>query len=330
MNLAIEFTITGYPPESIKTTDKIPDHYRQFVSNFAKPLLVTSPVIDILYHERSVKGCTLCNVIFNVRKTVKLQTRANEPFSAINSMLSGSMETNLKGSVIWLYQGQYSFFQTSMNEQELWIKPGFYEIQYCKYTYTMLNEFTGTSPLVHDWLERASAGEPPPQISGIISDELYQLHNQLKNSEIDSELREEWLYIKLRELLILLLEQQENKKLPGESKDAPLMNTIKAFVDNNLHKRKDLGLKELANAYNVSVSTLRRNIKSYWGMSYSEYLIARRMEKAHELMMNVKGKFNTTDIAYTVGYESAAAFIKLFKKKFGLTPREWISSQLIK
>ena len=57
------------------------------------------------------------------------------------------------------------------------------------------------------------------------------------------------------------------------------------------------------------------------GMSPSEYLISLRLSKAAELM-SVYGESPST-AAMSVGYEDLAHFSKIFKKHFGVSPREY-------
>ena len=52
------------------------------------------------------------------------------------------------------------------------------------------------------------------------------------------------------------------------------------------------------------------------GMTPNDYLTSLKLNEAARLL-----KFSSvTEVAYDLGYENISHFIKLFKKKFGLTP----------
>ena len=56
-------------------------------------------------------------------------------------------------------------------------------------------------------------------------------------------------------------------------------------------------------------------------MTFIEYLIGRRMERAKELLMTTDQK--TFEIAYAVGYRDPHYFSSTFKKTQGMTAKEY-------
>ena len=57
------------------------------------------------------------------------------------------------------------------------------------------------------------------------------------------------------------------------------------------------------------------------GVTFIEYLINRRMEKAKELLMTTDKK--SFEIAYEVGYRDPHYFSSTFKKTQGMSPRDY-------
>ena len=56
-------------------------------------------------------------------------------------------------------------------------------------------------------------------------------------------------------------------------------------------------------------------------MTFIEYLTSMRLEKATELLINTNMRSN--EISYEIGYQDAHYFSYIFKKKFGMTPKEY-------
>ncbi|OGF46720.1 MAG: hypothetical protein A2536_04670 [Candidatus Firestonebacteria bacterium RIFOXYD2_FULL_39_29] len=71
----------------------------------------------------------------------------------------------------------------------------------------------------------------------------------------------------------------------------------------------------------LSPHYLQRIFKVETGMTILDYLLEIRMEKAKELLKNVK--YNISDVAQKVGYSDFAYFCKMFKKYTKYTPTEY-------
>jgi YesN/AraC family two-component response regulator len=75
----------------------------------------------------------------------------------------------------------------------------------------------------------------------------------------------------------------------------------------------------------LSPYKLSKIAKEYFGMSIPEYINQIRLNKAVEWMEN--SKLSIQEIMRRVGVENESYFYKLFKAKFGMTPREYIAQQ---
>lgn len=87
----------------------------------------------------------------------------------------------------------------------------------------------------------------------------------------------------------------------------------------DLHFAKDLSLETVARQFLVSKEHLSRSFKSHTGQNFSHYLLAKRMEKAKELMLSTD--FSIKEIAESVGYFDMSYFHRVFKKYHGTTPK---------
>lgn len=85
--------------------------------------------------------------------------------------------------------------------------------------------------------------------------------------------------------------------------------------------------EEIAAQLGLSYSWFRRTFKDYTGVSPAQYQIQLRLIRAKELLSQTT--LNITEIAYQLHFENGGQFSTFFKKREGLTPkeyREWISA----
>ena len=92
---------------------------------------------------------------------------------------------------------------------------------------------------------------------------------------------------------------------------------IKAHIESNYTER--LTLAGLADLAHLSVAHFCREFRRYFDVSALEFVIRLRMHAAAHHLRN--WNYGVTDVAQMVGYEDLFYFSKLFKKRFGLSPR---------
>ena len=86
----------------------------------------------------------------------------------------------------------------------------------------------------------------------------------------------------------------------------------------------EFNIEAFNEAMNMSNSTLYRKIKGLTGMSPKELIRNIRFKYACRLLL--EKTVNITDVAYMVGFSDAKYFSLSFKKKFGMTPSQYISA----
>lgn len=100
-----------------------------------------------------------------------------------------------------------------------------------------------------------------------------------------------------------------------------LMKGIKGYIHENLSK--PLAVSQIAEEFGYNASYLTRLFKRETGYSINDYLIHARMEKAGELLKIPGEKVN--EISRMVGYENVSHFSRLFKKLYGVSPKQYQS-----
>ena len=82
-------------------------------------------------------------------------------------------------------------------------------------------------------------------------------------------------------------------------------------------------LASLCIAAGVSVRTLQRTFRREVGMDFESWRRQVRLMKATELL--IAGS-SVKEAAYAVGYRQQSAFVAVFRKTFGATPKSWVQS----
>jgi YesN/AraC family two-component response regulator len=100
-----------------------------------------------------------------------------------------------------------------------------------------------------------------------------------------------------------------------------IMEQVKGYIEENY---REASLEEAAVAVNLSPSYLSRIFKENCGFGFSDYLIRVRMEKACELLSDIR--YKSYDIAYYIGYDNPKNFSRAFKAYYGKTPKEYRNS----
>ncbi len=122
-------------------------------------------------------------------------------------------------------------------------------------------------------------------------------------------------------LRVLLAHYIEIHPKQAETFAKDKLSFAKDYIYANSH-RHQFNVSELAREIGMERSYLYRLFMSREGVSPSEYITDVRMKKALQMMKN--GTTQLKFLSYSVGYTDPLYFSKLFKKKYGMSPTEFI------
>ena len=95
-----------------------------------------------------------------------------------------------------------------------------------------------------------------------------------------------------------------------------VMNYVYKYIDTNIN------IDELSLELNVSKFHLHRIFKDEFGKNIYESIKSIRLQKASNLL--ITNKYSTiTDISQMTGYSSQTSFLRAFKQRFEMTPKDW-------
>lgn len=119
-------------------------------------------------------------------------------------------------------------------------------------------------------------------------------------------------------LLLQLLNHIDALETDGENEGEKLTLDVLKYVDENY---KDGELTELAKELHYDVYWLSREIKRRLGQNYTDLVQAKRLSQAAFLLQHTE--ISVMEVAAAVGYENASYFHRIFKKKYGCSPKHY-------
>lgn len=112
--------------------------------------------------------------------------------------------------------------------------------------------------------------------------------------------------------------QMEESQHAGEDK---LIYRIIRYIRE--HAGEEISLEVLSQEFHVGGAYISKIFKQETGMNYHAYLTRIRMDQAKQLLLNTSS--TVTEIADAVGFRDYRVFIKSFKDREGMTPKEFQS-----
>lgn len=97
------------------------------------------------------------------------------------------------------------------------------------------------------------------------------------------------------------------------------LKIVLEYID--LHYTEELSIAQLAALCYFSEYHFMRFFKKYVGMSCLDYIKNLRLEKAVELLED--GNLSTLEVSLSVGFHNLSYFHREFKKKYGMTPKNF-------
>jgi len=131
--------------------------------------------------------------------------------------------------------------------------------------------------------------------------------------------REAYLVGKITEIMTLL---ELHYSRPAESRTESEIKKVKNYIDIRLSS--NLKISEIAAEFHLDRAHLSRKFKEVVGESPQNYIVNARLSEAAKLMR--EHGLSPIDAATAVGYLDIYLFSKMFKRRFGVSPREYKKS----
>ena len=107
-----------------------------------------------------------------------------------------------------------------------------------------------------------------------------------------------------------------------KSPDEKLLERVMTAINHNLNNA-DLSVDKIADEVGISRVHLHRKMKELTGQTPHDFIRNIRMKKAATLLASAD--MNVSEVMYACGFSNAASFSTVFKKMYGMSPREYMN-----
>lgn len=152
--------------------------------------------------------------------------------------------------------------------------------------------------------------------------------NQLFANNVNGPARSVFEKAKAYEVLALYLSKEEGKDV----EQCPFLNDEENVERIRMAKKLLIermtsppSLKELAREIGLNEYRLKEGFKNIYGKTVFQFLNDYRLDMARQMLD--KGNVKVNDAAYHIGYTNPSHFIAAFKKKFGVTPKKYLTGK---
>ncbi|WP_422859545.1 helix-turn-helix domain-containing protein [Flagellimonas sp. S174] len=98
------------------------------------------------------------------------------------------------------------------------------------------------------------------------------------------------------------------------------INRAAELIEENLDQVENI--LTLSKKVGLNQNTLQQGFRHVFGKSVNAYMKELRLKRAKELLES--SQMNITEISYSVGINSRSYFSKIFKEKYGMTPKQYV------
>lgn len=119
-------------------------------------------------------------------------------------------------------------------------------------------------------------------------------------------------------LFLQLMNHTDKARVGAESQDRELLLTILRYIEENYSSGELTGLaKEL----NYDLYWISKKVKQLTGKTYTDLVQQKRLSQALFYLTNTN--ISVADIGENIGYDNLSYFHKIFRKKYGMTPKQY-------
>lgn len=115
-----------------------------------------------------------------------------------------------------------------------------------------------------------------------------------------------------------LKKEEEGITIP---QDKEWFNLVTEYIQNNIQE-PEIPIESIAAELRISRSSFQRKIKGLTGLSPVEFIRHIRLAKAAELLST--GQYRVNEVSYMVGINKPSYFAALFKKQYGVLPKDYL------
>jgi len=171
------------------------------------------------------------------------------------------------------------------------------------------------------------SGEKKYYSQEVLTPSMAVVLSQLMSFNLHPSIKKLYIKGKVYELISLYFNKTEDADLEqcpflADEDNVRKIRQAKDIIIARMTEPPTLG--ELSDEIGLSLKKLKEGFKQIYGDSVFGFLFDYKMEYARKMLET--GKYNVNEVGLKVGYSTASHFIASFKKKYGTTPKKYLTS----
>lgn len=249
---------------------------------------------------------------FNLESQVKFKGEANK--ASLNRLESIMLSpgTNESQSFHFIKNKPTTFFYVQINRKLFEEKITLFIDDMSDDLETLFRDLNGINPFYY---------------TGYYSLEIAEIIEDFKSCELTDFMQSVYLEGKTYEVVTQYLQLYTEKNNNPNNDKLIRKSTVNKIEEAVSIIKKELDVRisvhALAKRVGLNQNTLQSGFKQLFSTSVNEYIRDHKIEYAKNLLEN--SDLNITEITYKIGINSRSYFSKLFKEKYGLTPKQYMS-----
>jgi AraC-like DNA-binding protein len=149
------------------------------------------------------------------------------------------------------------------------------------------------------------------------SDRTATLHSRIQDILLDQDTNMRFLIdLSCQEIVYELMKLKGCNDIIQHHKNHPVNKAIRLFSS---PANTEMSISDIAEEVGMSLSNFSQKFKLVTNFTPKEYMTRIRLQKSK---LHLKS-MSVTNTAYEVGYDNISHFIRLFKKEYGVTPKQY-------
>lgn len=290
---------------------QIPASFTPFLLNEAKSLCAEGPNGHIIlqYFPDQHYTAWVCDI--SLKKRTALKVALPGASMALLYTLTGNASLSTPQQSLQLYEKSRTLLSFYPDAPALSVEPG-----YCRMLFLLFN------PLLTSLL--GSTGYTANRMqSDRYSETCLQLINDIHQNKDKGEIWRFKRQVLFLDLLFTSMEEinsnERQEKRYSRHRDFEKLGKVKTYIHANIGKK--LSVQMLADRFELSPTQLRRGYKQVYKHHLADYIRKERLSQAKALLHQTEMPVH--EIAWEVGYESAAGFTRIFTMLFHQSPSDY-------
>ncbi|GEP94087.1 helix-turn-helix domain-containing protein [Chitinophaga cymbidii] len=286
----------------------VPADFRPFLLHDAQTMCAEGPYGNVIlqYFRDQHYTAWICDI--HVERSIPLRVALPASSMALLFTLTGN--ASFPGP-LQLYEKSYTLLPPCQEAPVLKVEAG-----YCRMLFLLFN------PLLTSLLGNISYAASPVQ-TGRYSESCQRLISSIHDNRDKGDIWRFKRQLLFLDLLFTSMEEITNtdreEKRSSQHRDYETLEKVKAYIHDNIGKK--LSIQLLAGRFGLSPTQLRRGYKQVYKLHLASYIRNERLSQARALLHQTEMPVH--EIAWEVGYESAAGFTRIFNMQFKQSPSDY-------